>query len=110
MQKTMCLKNNIIPEELWPQGTDPDEEPEYDFYDPHYSDHLHNLRMQYKNKKIKQIILGIPTLLKPHEMEMIDEDDYDLALQIQDNLSDQNLSPDHEPIISWYLSLIILML
>ena len=63
-----------------------------------------------KKKKIKQIILGIPTLLKPHEMEMIDEDDYDLALQVQDNLSDLNLSPDHEPIISWYLSLIILML
>ena len=100
MQKTVCLKNNIIPDELWPKGTDPDEEPGYDFYDPHYSDHLHDLRMKYKNKKIKQIILGIPTLLKPHEMEMIADDDYDLALQVQDNLSDQNLSPDHEPIIS----------
>ena len=57
MQKTVCLKNNIIPDELWPKGTDPDEEPGYDFYDPHYSDHLHDLRMKYKNKKIKQIII-----------------------------------------------------
>jgi hypothetical protein len=37
-------------------------------------------------------------------MEMIADDDYVLALQVQsihdqDNLSYQNLSPDHEPII-----------
>jgi len=37
--------------------------------------------MQYKNKKLKQIILGIPTLLEPHEMEMVADDDYVLALQ-----------------------------
>jgi hypothetical protein len=60
--------------------------------------------MQYKNKKLKQIILGIPQLLEPHEMEMIADDDYMLALQVQtirdqDNLSYQNLSPDHEPIV-----------
>jgi hypothetical protein len=60
--------------------------------------------MWYKNKKLKQIILGIPTLLEPHEMEMVADDDYVLALQVQttrdqDNLSDQNLSPDHKPII-----------
>jgi hypothetical protein len=36
--------------------------------------------MQYKNKKLKQIILGIPKLLEPQEMEMIVEDDYVLAL------------------------------
>jgi len=63
--------------------------------------------MQYKNKKLKQIILGVPTLLEPHEMEMVADDDYVLALQVQttrdqDNLSDQNLSPDHEPIVGWY--------
>jgi hypothetical protein len=60
--------------------------------------------MQYKNKKLKQIILSIPTLLEPHEMEMVADDDYMLALQVQttrdqDNLSDQNLSLDHEPIV-----------
>jgi hypothetical protein len=60
--------------------------------------------MRYKNKKLKQIILGIPTLLEPHEIEMVADDDYVLALQVQttqdqDNLSDQNLSPDHEPIV-----------
>jgi len=48
--------------------------------------------------------LGIPQLLEPHEMEMIADDDYVLALQVQtihdqDNLSYQNLSPDHEPIV-----------
>jgi hypothetical protein len=37
-------------------------------------------------------------------MEMIADDDYVLALQVQtihdqDNLSYQNLSPDHEPIV-----------
>jgi len=60
--------------------------------------------MQYKNKKLKHIILGIPMLLEPHEMEMVTDDDYVLALQVQttrdqDNLFDQNLSPDHEPIV-----------
>ena len=40
-------------------------------------------------------------------MEMVADDDYVLALQVQttrdqDNLSDQNLSPDHEPIVGWY--------
>ena len=60
-----------------------------------------------KTKKLKHIILGIPQLLEPHEMEMITDDDYVLALQIQtihdqDNLSDHNLSPDHEPIVDWY--------
>jgi hypothetical protein len=57
-----------------------------------------------KTKKLKQIILGIPMLLEPHEMEMVADDDYLLSLQVQttrdqDNLSDQNLSPDHEPIV-----------
>ena len=60
--------------------------------------------MQYKNKKLKQIILGIPKLLEPYEMEMLPDDEYVLALQVQairdqDNLSDQNLSPNHEPIV-----------
>ena len=60
--------------------------------------------MQCKNKKLKQIILGLPKLLEPHEMEMLTDDEYMLALQVQairdqDNLSDQNLSPDHEPIV-----------
>jgi hypothetical protein len=62
------------------------------------------LQIQYKNKKLKQIILGIPRLLEPHEMEMLADNEYVLALQLQairdpDNLSDQNLSPDHEPIV-----------
>ena len=57
-----------------------------------------------KTKKLKQIILSIPTLLEPHEMEMVADDDYVLSLQVQttrdqDNLSYQNLSPDHEPIV-----------
>jgi hypothetical protein len=39
--------------------------------------------MQYNNKKLKQIVLGIPKLLEPYEMEMLIEDDYMLALQIQ---------------------------
>ena len=87
--------------------TNPDEEIDYDLYDPQYSAHLHDLQIQYKNKKLKQIILGIPQLLEPHEMEMLANDDYVLALQVQtirdhDNLSDQNLSPDHEPIVVWY--------
>jgi len=104
LQKTMCLKNNIIPDEVWPKGTDPDEEMDYDLYDPLYSAHLHDLQIQYKNKKLKQIILGIPRLLEPHEMEMLADDEYVLALQLQairdpDNLSDQNLSPDHEPVV-----------
>jgi hypothetical protein len=30
----MCLKNNIIPDEIWPKGTDLDEEIDYDMYDP----------------------------------------------------------------------------
>ena len=47
----MCLKNNIIPDEIWPKGTYPDEEIDYDLYDPQYSAHLHDLQMQYKNKK-----------------------------------------------------------
>ena len=107
LQKTMCLKNNIIPDEVWPKGTDPDEEIDYDFYDPKYTAHLYDLQMQYKNKKLKQIILGIPKLLEPHEMEMLVDDEYVLALQVQairdqDTLSDQNLSPDHEPIVGWY--------
>jgi len=77
----VCLKNNIIPDEIWPKGTDLDEKIDYDLYDPQYSAHLHNLQlMQYKNKKLKQIILGIPKLLEPQEMEMIVEDDYVLAL------------------------------
>jgi hypothetical protein len=104
LQKTVCLKNNIIPDEIWPKETDPDEEIDYNFYDPQYSAHLHDLQMQYKNKKLKQVILGISTLLEPHEMEMVVDDDYVLALQVQttrdqDNLSDQNLSPNHEPIV-----------
>ncbi|XP_034895763.2 G-type lectin S-receptor-like serine/threonine-protein kinase At4g27290 [Populus alba] len=105
LQKTVCLKNNIIPDEVWPKGIDPDEEIDYDFYDPKYTAHLHDLQMQYKNKKLKQIILGIPKLLEPHEMEMLADDEYVLALQVQairdqDTLSDQNLSPDHEPIVA----------
>jgi hypothetical protein len=104
LQKTVCLKNNNIPDEIWPKRTYPDEEIDYNLYDPQYSAHLHDLQMQYKNKKLKQIILGIPQLLEPHEMEMLADDDYVLALQVQtirdqDNLSDQNLSPDHEPIV-----------
>jgi hypothetical protein len=104
LQKIVYLKNNIIPDEVWPKGTDPDEEMDYDLYDPLYSAHLHDLQIQYKNKKLKQIILGIPRLLEPHEMEMLADDEYVLALQLQairdpDNLSDQNLSPDHEPIV-----------
>jgi hypothetical protein len=74
LQKTVCLKNNIIPDEVWPKGTDPEEEIDYDLYDPQYSTHLHDLQIQYKNKKLKQIILGIPKLLEPHEMEMLADD------------------------------------
>lgn len=97
-------KNNIILDEIWLKGINFDEEIDYNLYDPHYSTHLHNLQMQYKNKKLKQIILGIPKLLEPHEMEMLVEDDYMLALQVQtirdhENLLGQNLSPDHESII-----------
>jgi len=104
LQKIMCLKNNIIPDEVWPKGTDPDEEIDYDLYDPEYSAHLHDLQIQYKNKKLKQIILSMPKLLEPHEMEMLADDEYVLALRVQtirdqDTLSDQNLSPDHEPIV-----------
>jgi hypothetical protein len=104
LQKIMCLKNNIIPDEVWPKGTDPDEEIDYDLYDPEYSTHLHDLQIQYKNKKLKQIILSMPKLLEPHEMEMLADDEYVLALRVQtirdqDTLSDQNLSPDHEPIV-----------
>ena len=83
LQKTMCLKNNIIPDEVWPKGIDPDEEIDYDFYDPKYTAHLYDLQKQYKNKKLKQIILGIPKLLEPHEMEMLADDEYVLALQVQ---------------------------
>ena len=106
LQKIVYLKNNIIPDEVWPKGTDPDEEMDYDLYDPLYSAHLHDLQIQYKKRKLKQIILGIPRLLEPHEMEMLADDEYVLALQVQairdpDNLSDQNLSPDHEPIVGW---------
>ena len=36
-----------------------------------------------KTKKLKQIILGIPKLLEPHEMEMLANDEYVLALQVQ---------------------------
>jgi hypothetical protein len=39
--------------------------------------------MQYNNKKLKHIVLGLPKLLEPHKMEMIAEDEYVLALQIQ---------------------------
>jgi hypothetical protein len=48
LQKTVCLKNNIIPDEIWYKGTDPDEEIDYDLYDPHYSTHLYDLQTQYK--------------------------------------------------------------
>ena len=104
LQKTMCLKNNIILDEVWPKGTDPNEEIDYDLYDPQYSAHLHDLQMQYKNKKLRQIIMGIPKLLEPYEMEMLADDEYVLALQVQairdqDNLLYQNLSLDHEPIV-----------
>ena len=34
LQKTVCLKNNIIPDEVWPKGIDHDEEIDYDLYDP----------------------------------------------------------------------------
>jgi hypothetical protein len=51
LQKTVCLKNNIIPDEIWLKGTDPDEEIDYNLYDPQYSAHLYDLQMQYKNKK-----------------------------------------------------------
>jgi len=30
LQKTVCLKNNIIPDEIWLKGTDPDEEIDYE--------------------------------------------------------------------------------
>jgi len=53
LQKTVCLKNNIIPDEIWPKRTDLDEEIDYDLYDPQYSAHLYDLQMQYKNKKLK---------------------------------------------------------
>jgi hypothetical protein len=100
LQKTVCLKNNIIPDEIWLKGTDPDEEIDYNLYDPQYSAHLYDLQMQYKNKKTQADNL----LLEPHEMEMVADDDYVLSLQVQttrdqDNLSYQNLSPDHEPIV-----------
>jgi hypothetical protein len=49
----VCLKNNIIPDEIWPKETDPDEEIDCDMYDPQYSAHLYDLQMQYKNKKLK---------------------------------------------------------
>jgi hypothetical protein len=60
--------------------------------------------MRYNNKTLKQIVLGIPKLLEPHELDMLAEDDYVLALQVQticyqDDLSDQNLYPDHESIV-----------
>jgi len=63
--------------------------------------------MQYNNKKLKHIVLGLPKLLEPHKMEMIAEDEYVLALQIQtirdqDNLSEHNFYPDHEPFVGWY--------
>ena len=45
LQKTVCLKNNIIPDEIWPKGTDPNKEIDYDLYDPQYSAHLHDLKM-----------------------------------------------------------------
>jgi hypothetical protein len=32
---------------------------------------------------------------------MVADDDYVLALQVQ-TTRDQNLSPDHEPIVDWY--------
>jgi hypothetical protein len=53
LQKTVCLKNNIILDEMWPKGTDTDEEIDYDMYDPQYSAYLHDLQKQYKNKKLK---------------------------------------------------------
>jgi hypothetical protein len=53
LKKTVCLKNNIIPDEIWPKETDPDEEIDCDMYDPQYSAHLYDLQMQYKNKKLK---------------------------------------------------------
>ena len=34
LQKTVCLKNNIIPDEVWLKRIDPDEEIDYDLYDP----------------------------------------------------------------------------
>jgi hypothetical protein len=49
----VCLKNNIILDEMWPKGTDTDEEIDYDMYDPQYSAYLHDLQKQYKNKKLK---------------------------------------------------------
>jgi hypothetical protein len=45
LQKTVCLKNNIIPDEIWPKGTDPNKEIDYDLYDSQYSAHLHDLKM-----------------------------------------------------------------
>jgi len=33
LQKPVYLKNNIIPNEIWPKGTYPNEEINYDLYD-----------------------------------------------------------------------------
>ena len=62
---------------------DPNEEINYDLYDPQYFAHLHDLKMQYRNKKLQHIILGIPKLLEPNEIDMLAKDDYVLALQVQ---------------------------
>ena len=43
LQKIVCLKNNIIPDEVWLKETYPDEEIDYGLYDPQYSAHLHDL-------------------------------------------------------------------
>ena len=45
------------------------------------SAHLHDLKMQYNNQILKQIVLEIPKLLKPHELDVATENDYVVALQ-----------------------------
>jgi hypothetical protein len=48
-------------------------------------------RCSTTTKKLKHIILGLPKLLEPHEMEMLAED-YVLALQVQTIWDQDNLS------------------
>jgi hypothetical protein len=48
-------------------------------------------RCSTTTQKLKHIILGLPKLLEPHEMEMLAED-YVLALQVQTIWDQDNLS------------------